>query len=361
MARGLLPDEERPFRDHIRELRNRLLWWLGFLALFCLVAFHFHLFLEGLIIRPIHTKLYYTSPAGGVDFLFKIVIGFGLIPSLPILIYQLIRFLTPAVPESVAKSLPKVIFFSIILTLLSVAFAYVVGLPIVFKFFNTFTNPQVQALITTNEYASFVINYLVLFAVLFQLPLALIIINKVFPINVRKLNRFQPYILIAFFLLAGIITPTFEPRSQLTTALPMIVLFELAVLKIYLTNRSRRALSQPQQALLEQADAYYRVGQLREAERLYQQVHRQASWSAGPLLALGKVYIKAERFDQAVAALGQAVKKEPTNASAQANLGISYLGLKNYRAAMIAFEAALKLRPDNQKYQDWLNRAREKF
>ncbi|HUD20927.1 MAG TPA: twin-arginine translocase subunit TatC, partial [Candidatus Saccharimonadales bacterium] len=273
MAGVLQPDDQRSVHEHLRELRGRLLWWVVFLVIFGGIALYFQRPLSAIVVAPLKSKLYYTSPLGGVDFLFKIVLVFGLIPSFPVLIYQILRFVEPALPQKLGKILPKMIFSSIALTIGSIIFSYSpAGLPLIFKFLHVFDSPEVQPLINAQEYFSFVMWYLVLIDIFIQLPLVLVVINHITPISLKKLNKYQFYILLGLFLLAGLITPGIDPRPQLVLFVPMALVFELAVFSIYLTNRKRNIVSPRLIDLEAKADQLYQAGNTKAARNLYAEI-----------------------------------------------------------------------------------------
>lgn len=360
MARTIQVGEQRLFHEHLTELRNRLIWWLLSLIVFSAIALYFQKPLSALVISPLGNTLYYSSPLGGVDFLFKIVLVFGFIPSVPILLYQLLRFTEPALPRALGKILPKIILSSIFLTIVSVVYAYSpTGLPLIFKLLHYFDTPEVQPLINAQEYFSFVMSYLLLIDIFIQLPLALVVVNHIVPIDLKKLNRYQFYILLAVFLLAGLVTPGLDPRPQLVLFLPVAAVFELAVVSIYRTNKKRAQNDPAIIKLHQEADELYKTGCYDESARCYQQLIKLAPNNSIAQAGLGKVYIRQEKFELAAEAMRQAIiynKKAPSH---HANLGIALFGNADYSGAANAFSAALKLRPDNARYRELLNLARK--
>ncbi len=79
----------QPFSEHVRELRRRLLYSIAALFLGSIVGFFMNQRLFGLIRHPLHEQLYYTTPTGGFNAIVKISLVFGVIVTVPVLIYQL--------------------------------------------------------------------------------------------------------------------------------------------------------------------------------------------------------------------------------------------------------------------------------
>lgn len=237
------PDSEhdlvgyKTFLEHLIELRTRLTWSAVVLVAGGIVGYSIHRTIFKILIRPFNKPLYYTSPAGGLDFLIKICIFFGFICALPVLVYHLLKFLEPALPTHMRKGMAKVLFSSIILAMLGICFAYFISLPAALYFLTSLGNGELTALISANEYLNFVMIYLAAFAVLFQLPLCMLFINRFKPLKTQQLMKYQGYIILGSFIVAAILTPTPDPLNQTIMAIPIIILYELSVALIWLKNR----------------------------------------------------------------------------------------------------------------------------
>jgi len=121
-----------------------------------------------------------------------------------------------------------------------VSFAYFVSLPAALYFLGEFGSAQVQSLISTDAYFSFVTRYLLGFGILFQLPLILLLVNAISPMSPRHLMWYQRYVIVLSFVLAAIITPTPDPLNQAIMAVPVILLYQVSVLGIWFINRRRK-------------------------------------------------------------------------------------------------------------------------
>ena len=224
----------QPFSEHIKELRVRLLICFTALFLGTVVGYLFHDELFRIITAPLKEQLYYTTPTGGFNAVIKISILFGIIVSTPIFVYQLGKFLRPAFRRHVKAV--KVLLFSTFLAISGVLFAYFVALPAALHFLANIDD-SLQALITVNEYINFVGAYMVGFAILFQLPLILLLINRIKPQKPGRLMRAQRWVVLVSFILAAIFTPTPDPINMLIMALPIIVLYQFSILLVWNTNR----------------------------------------------------------------------------------------------------------------------------
>ena len=228
----------QPFSEHVRELRRRLIYVVATLFLGSIVGYAIHGSLFRLIKRPLHEQLYYTTPLGGFNAMIKISILFGLIITVPVFIYQLAKFLGPAFRHRIRP--PRIVFFSIILATAGVLFAYFIGLPASLHFLANVDSQDLQSIITVNEYLNFVAAYSAGFAILFQLPLILLFINRIKPQRPGRLMHIQRYVVLFSFIVAAILTPTPDPINQIIMALPIILLYQFSIALIWFVNRREK-------------------------------------------------------------------------------------------------------------------------
>ncbi len=228
-------NHSQPFGEHVRELRQRLLISIAVLFMGCSVGYLIHARLFTLITQPLHQPLYYTTPTGGFNAIIKISILFGVLVTIPVAIYQLSKFLSPAFRWRVGAG--RIILTSVFLAAAGALFAYYLSLPAALDFLTKIGGDNIKALITVNEYLNFVFAYIAGFALLFQLPLVMLFINRIKPQKPGKMMRVQRWVVLFSFIAAAILTPTPDPINQTIMALPIILLYQLSVIMIWLTNR----------------------------------------------------------------------------------------------------------------------------
>lgn len=223
--------------EHLQELRGRLLWSAVALMIGGVLGYVYNDQIIAWLVKPLNQQLYYTSPAGGFDFLIKVCVFFGFLLAIPVLVYQLIRFLSPAVPANISYKTGKILVISVILALAGVSFAYYVSLPAALHFLSNFSTGSVTSLISANEYFNFVMIYMVCFAVLFQMPLVIAFVNKVTPLSPKVLMQKQRVVILASFIIAALVTPTPDPLNQTLMALPIIALYQSSIGVVWQSNR----------------------------------------------------------------------------------------------------------------------------
>ncbi len=230
----------KPFIEHIYELRRRAL--IAVLAILAggLAGYSVHEKLLHIIQKPLGQTLYYTSPTGGFSFIFKLCLLFGLVLALPVIIYEILKFLSPLMKNITWRFTLFCLLSSASLAFAGIAFAYFVSLPAALHFLANFGGQEIQSLITADEYFNFALAYLGGFAVLFQLPLILLLINRVKPLQPGPLMRAQRYVLVLSFIVAAVLTPTPDPINQAIMAVPVILLYQISIVLIWLVNYKKK-------------------------------------------------------------------------------------------------------------------------
>lgn len=231
-----IADEIQTFGHHLQELRSRLFWVVAFVILGIIVGAVFNERLIKIIQAPLGQNLYFTSPMGGLGFSLQICLLVGLLFAIPVAIYHLIKFIHPASGKIIPKNTTLILLVSIALAGIGLVFAYFISLPSALKFLTHFGSQSIQAMITTDEYLSFVLAYLAGSALIFQLPLLLLFINRIKPLGPRQLKKYQPHVIATCFIAAAILTPTPDPINQMILAIPMLVLFELSCALVLVVN-----------------------------------------------------------------------------------------------------------------------------
>ncbi|HEY4963345.1 MAG TPA: twin-arginine translocase subunit TatC [Candidatus Saccharimonadales bacterium] len=227
------------FLEHLHELRRRLVYVIASVALFATLAYFVQQRIVNFLLRPSHGQQFiYTSPGGGINFLFTVCTYVGIALSIPIIIYQILGFFEPLIKDQTRQSIIKFSSFSIILATIGFFFGYYVGLPSALHFLgNQFTTAQIHALFTLQEYLSFLTIYLVGSMLLFQLPIVLLFIDRIKPLSPKKLLGAERYVIVAAFIISMFMAPTPNVLDQLIIAGPIIIMFNLGVLMIWSINK----------------------------------------------------------------------------------------------------------------------------
>lgn len=236
----LQPVNEKPltFIEHTYELRRRFGWVVGTLLITSIIAYFFHEQLVSFVVMPLHgSKLIYLTPGGGFNFVFTICLYFGALVSIPVVIYHVYRFLQPLIGRASSYFIMGIISTSILLAVLGLAFGYLLVIPGMIHFLGEFAGSDAVPSLTTDSYLNFLVMHLFGMALLFQLPLLLFISDHVHPLPPGTLLKLQRWVLGGSVIAAAMITPTPDPISLGLVALPIIMIYELGVLIVWLRRR----------------------------------------------------------------------------------------------------------------------------
>lgn len=234
------PTRKLPIAHHLQELRRRLLATVAVVIAGGVIGYLYRGELIALLQRPLGEKLFYTSPMGSFNFVMQLCLLVGFLIALPVLTFNLLRFIEPAFQRTFgSRTVVGVITASLALTIAGAAFAYYVSLPAALHFFGTVGTGSLQPLISIDQYFSFVLSYLATFAIVFQLPLLLLFVNRITPLGPGALRKWRKFVFVGAFAIAIIIPSAPDPLSQVILALPIILLYEISIALIWIANRKR--------------------------------------------------------------------------------------------------------------------------
>lgn len=224
-------DAEMSMLEHLRELRHRLILSLVALGLGFVIAYFFYDRYIEFLIRPFHAPLYTTRIEQA--FLIRLRISFyaGILFSLPVHAYNLIRFILPALKTQERRLLGWLLPGSIVLLLLGGYLGYVRILPVCLAFLSrpAFRPDGVGFWLDYRAAVLFAAQLLFAFVILFQLPLILLLLMAMNLIRRATLIHYGRYIVVGIFAASAILTPP-DVISQIGLALPLIALFFLTIL-----------------------------------------------------------------------------------------------------------------------------------
>lgn len=234
--------EKAPFIVHIRELRKRLFYVAIAVGGGAALAYAVQAQLTTWLLQPAGNQQFiYTTPGGGFDFQFKLCVYAGLALGIPVIVYQLGRYLQPLIRQESTRFIRSLMLSSCLLAFVGISFGYFVGLPAAMHFLlQSFSSERISALITIQSYMSFVVAYLLGSALLFQLPLIMILINRLKPLQPRKLFFHQQWFLLGAFVAGAMVSPTPDIRNQLVLTGPIILTYELSIVLIWFIQKRQR-------------------------------------------------------------------------------------------------------------------------
>lgn len=227
-----MDEKYAPVAEHLRELRKVIIWIAVSLVLGTIICYSF--FIEqamALVTSPINDlglELKFISVSEGFMAHIKIALLGGLIIASPVICWQLMSFILPALYKHERKVFYMLLFFSVVLFVAGIAFAYfgVLRLALNALLF-TFSGELVPE-ITADYYISFVLKFLLPFGIVFEIPLFVYFLTKVGIIKPEHLRKNRKYVILVILILAAMLTPP-DIISQLMLAAPMYLLYEISI------------------------------------------------------------------------------------------------------------------------------------
>ena len=165
---------------------------------------------------------------------------FALLLALPVILFQLYAFVIPAFSARERRVARPMLALAPVLFAAGLVFGYLVVLPGAVRFLQNFNAGSFDALVQARSYYQFALFTLLATGALFQIPVAVIGLNRMGVLSARQLRENRRYAIVAIVALA-LLLPGTDPVTTLLELIPMLVLFELSVVVAgVLERRSRR-------------------------------------------------------------------------------------------------------------------------
>lgn len=177
-------------------------------------------------------ELLYSGLADGLMIRFSLSVLFSLFVTTPFALWQLWAFVAPGLHQGERRTIWPILIFSPLLFVMGAAFAFYILFPFVFGFFielNQSAPVPTIILPAATDYLAFAIGMLKVFGVAFQLPLVLVLLNRIGILSRARAVRMRRYAIVLIVVVAAVLTPP-DVVSQIVLALPMWGLFELSLL-----------------------------------------------------------------------------------------------------------------------------------
>jgi sec-independent protein translocase protein TatC len=161
---------------------------------------------------------------------FQVAFLIGLALAMPVILYQAMAFVIPALLPEEKKYLFLAIPGATISFALGLLFGYFVVVPAAVNFLLLFGNETIAQRWSFEEYVNTVTTLLFWMGLAFQMPMAIFFLCKLRVLDVERLKRMRKYALVGAFVIGAMITPTPDPFNQTLVSLPLYFLFEIGLL-----------------------------------------------------------------------------------------------------------------------------------
>jgi len=243
------PDDVRmSLGEHLAELRRRLI--ISVLAVIAgtIVAFVFHHAILHVLTRPYcdlppsyrfessRCTLVVTGVLDAFTVTLKLSLYVGLVLSSPVWLWQIWKFVTPGLHQHERRYAVTFVASSVALFAAGCVVAYFT-LATGLHFLLSFATGGLTSLLTFDSYLSYVVAIVLVFAVSFEFPLLVVMLNVVNVLSYQRLRRWTRGVIFGIFAFAAVATPTQDPFTMLALAVPITALYGLSVAFAFVHDR----------------------------------------------------------------------------------------------------------------------------
>lgn len=231
--------------QHIAELRFRLTRAAIFILLGTVVCWGFSEQIFNIIREPIapylpNGGLVFTGPIDKFMAHIKLAFIAGMIVSAPLWLYQLWKFISPALYKNEKKYAVGFILFGTVQFILGVVFCYFIVFPMAFKFLMTFGGDIDKPMITIDSYLGFFTQTAVIFGLTFEMPVVITFLGAMGLISQEFLKKNRRYAVVLMTILSAIAAPP-DALSMVLLLGPLWVMYELSVFLVGIFQKKKEA------------------------------------------------------------------------------------------------------------------------
>ncbi len=224
-------DENKGISFHLEELRRRLIICSVALAAAIIIALVFADQILHILILPAGAiNLIFVEVTEMLGAYMQVSLTGGIVLSMPVLVYELIAFVAPALTPGEKKYILIAVPFIFIMFIGGVLFGYFVLIPPAMQFLLSLGSGIASPQIRIENYISLVTRLLLAIGLVFETPVLTTFLARLGIVSWRWLLAQWKWAVILAFILGGLITPTIDPVNQTLVALPLIILYLLSIL-----------------------------------------------------------------------------------------------------------------------------------
>lgn len=228
--KGILGDKRMPFLDHLEELRWTILRSVIAILVGAIVCYFFSKQIVTFLRYPApeDLKLIFLAPTEGFMVYLKVAIFSGIVLALPYVAYEFWKFVVPGLLEKERSLVLPIALFTTLCFVIGAAFAYLIIIPFGLRFLLGFQTDFLEATIAIGKYLGFVVTIILVFGVVFELPVLSFFLTKVGILSPQFLRSKRRYGIVLIFISAAALTPP-DIFTQLMLAGPLIFLYEISI------------------------------------------------------------------------------------------------------------------------------------
>ena len=231
-------DKKTTILSHLLELRSRLVKSLIAVAIASVIAFIFYDWIFYILKLPAGgINLVYIEMTEMLGTIMKVCLTAGVILAMPYLVYHGIMFVSPALTQKEKKYVYLILPWIALMFLAGIIFGYFILIPPATRFLIGFGADIAAPQIRVGNYVSLVSRLLLAIGLVFEMPVITTFLARLGVLKPNWLSDHRRVAIVFAFILAAIITPTFDPINQSLVAIPLIVLYEMSIWLAKLVHR----------------------------------------------------------------------------------------------------------------------------
>ena len=239
------------FWDHLGELRIRIIKSAIAIAVGTVVGVLLYDWMISDIFLPPYCNvlesqgierectLIITEPLDGFRTKLRVGIYTGIVLAMPILLWHLWRFITPALKKNEKKWAIPFVVSALVLFATGAGLAYYT-FERALEFLISFGGDSIDPLFTPGSYLGLITYMMMAFGVGFQFPIVLVFLQLAGMVEPRTLGKGRRYAIVGIVTLAAVITPSGDPVSLAALSIPMYIFYEVSIVIGHLLTRRRR-------------------------------------------------------------------------------------------------------------------------
>ena len=238
-------EQTMSFWDHLEDLRKSIIRMILALAGVAVVLFLLKGFLfDGIVLGPSKADFPFYRLLGldfslqlvnlevAAQFMIHMKVTFicALILTFPYIIYEIWRFISPALYEKEKKSIRGAFLFASFLFYLGVLVGYMIVFPVMLNFFADYqVSASVPNTFSLSSYISLFSSTVLAFGLVFEFPTVIVILSAMGILTQKTLRSYRRHAVCVILILAAIITPTGDPFSLMVCSVPLYLLYEFSI------------------------------------------------------------------------------------------------------------------------------------
>lgn len=244
-----MEDSKLPLTTHLSELRKRILISSSVLFIAFFILFNYSEKLFDFLTFPLKSEmkfnltypylhiaektpvsLVFLAPAEAFWMHMKVSFVASFIFALPLIFYQIWKFISPGLKSNEKKYLVPFLIISTALFLMGSLFCFLIILPFAMTFLLGYKTGSLNPMISVGSYIDFCLKFILAFGAIFELPLVIIFLTKFGIVSPATLSKNRKYAILFSFIAAAILTPTPDAFNQILMSIPIIILYEIGIL-----------------------------------------------------------------------------------------------------------------------------------